>query len=601
MEFQGGREVRLRRSEIFLRISAYIFIITPVIAWHFLHNIYPSGDEAEYLTTLLTVYNKLSSSLFEGLRSMYFERIWKPIFFPFFGLPFLFISNGNIESFLLIWGCFCQIFTLHLLIETLRLRINNSLATIFSIFICLTPSVVMMNLQFMTESALSISLLICFYSLTRFKDEINSKYFIYFLISFSLAMLIRPLEGFFLLGPSFFLLFKESYLHKKITTASLYLSLLGLFSFLILFSILLLQRFIVFQYVALSNKILITSLGIIFLIQMFLFFSKQKRFVNIYVISTVSISFVVYAWYVGFMSELSYWIYECTFGPLTRSMNQLSKASSFFSLVQKLGLIVLAISFIFFSVFSKKNESNRNVNYVYFFLVPSILLIFLGLSTENLETRYYVPSIIILYLSLFVMKIPQGSFLFKRYLVFGFFFVFVFSLSHFRVFTSYPFLHNTRLLFDDIYAPNLGTDFNAWLHRVLRQKIRHDAKVLILTIGNANYENFPPTVEVFDIFKFKLLAQVFNDKISYKSYHSDSDEFNPNTLNIFNEFDNILVGPLENQPDKLWPNGPEALGLYLINNINKGMPIANLKYPEKIKIKINDKSTISYFLFEVKH
>ena len=586
---------------IILRLGAFVCAIVPILVWHQLNKVYPTADQAEYLTSLLTVYNKLSSSLTEGLGSMYFDRIWKPIFFPFVGLPFIFLSQGNIESFLLIWGCFCQIFTCHLLIETLKPKINDLMATTLSVFICLTPSVVAMNLQFMTESALSISLLSCFYACTRFKSEIKTKYFIYFLVSYSLAMLVRPLEGFFLLSPSLFIVFRDAYFQKKITTTSILISFLGMFSFLILFLILLLQRLVGVQYVTLNDDTIIILLSFIYLIQIFVFFLKKEKSLNIYVISTVLISFIVAAWYVGFLSQLAYWIYECTFGPITRNMISLSKASLFFSLAQNSGLIVLVISFIFFNVFSKKNETNRNRNYVYSFVIPAILLVFLGLNTQNEETRYYVPSIVILYLSLLVIKLPRDTILYKRYLVLGFFFIFIYCLSHLRAFTSHSSLQNIRLPFNDISAPNLGVDYNYELYRVLRQKIDQNSRVLILDIGNANYQNFPPTVDVFNLFKFKLLAQDFNDKTSYLSYHSDSAKFNTNILEIINEFDNVLVGPLEYKPDKLWPNGSEALGLYLIENFNKGVATINLKHPETMRLKINDKLIISFLLFKVNH
>ncbi|MBX3710094.1 MAG: hypothetical protein KIT56_06200 [Gammaproteobacteria bacterium] len=181
-------------------ISYFIFAaLLPVLftsLWLLNHSQLPTSDATDYLITGHKIYLHFTENGFwYGLLHFDIARGWRPIFFSVLVAPFLLISHDNL-SFAYHAVTITCVFTSAVYIYLLsRLLLDRWPSIIAANVVCLLPFVLVPGLDFFAEIALFPAVIGSLYHLIQSDYFRHKKHAIGFIICFSLAIVIRPVEA----------------------------------------------------------------------------------------------------------------------------------------------------------------------------------------------------------------------------------------------------------------------------------------------------------------------------------------------------------------------------------------------------------------------
>lgn len=185
-----------RRKEIMCAMLASLAPLIFIISWMITNTQLPTSDATDYFITANRMYEFFTQDgLLSGLKHLVTERGWRPIFFPVLSVPFLLISHGNIVfayhavSALIVLVSAIYVYLL------LRLQLERSSAIVATSLICFLPFFYIPIFIFMGEAALFPAILGTLYHLIQSNYFRQKKHTIGFIICFSLALMIRPVEA----------------------------------------------------------------------------------------------------------------------------------------------------------------------------------------------------------------------------------------------------------------------------------------------------------------------------------------------------------------------------------------------------------------------
>lgn len=178
----------------------YIFaMILPVLfstLWLLKNTQLPVADATDYLTTGHQIYSSFADNgLWRGFLNFYTLRGWRPILFPIFTVPFLFVSHGNITFTFIAVAISCVIASATYVYLFSRLKLDRLSSLIVVNLICLLPFFQAPVLTFFAEAVLFPAVIGTLYHLVQSNYFQNKKHTLGFCICFSLAILIRPVEA----------------------------------------------------------------------------------------------------------------------------------------------------------------------------------------------------------------------------------------------------------------------------------------------------------------------------------------------------------------------------------------------------------------------
>lgn len=102
-------------------ISALVIAVSFMIAWKTHDKIYPANDEGAYFMVSQEIFSAVKETgIFEGLKTAYGHRHWKPILHPVFGALFLGLTDGDVRTAVTLYVVF--LYTLMLSFAYLYLR-----------------------------------------------------------------------------------------------------------------------------------------------------------------------------------------------------------------------------------------------------------------------------------------------------------------------------------------------------------------------------------------------------------------------------------------------------------------------------------------------
>jgi len=164
--------------------------------WVFTNTQLPTSDATDYLNAGNNIYRHFTDNGFwHGLLHFDIPRGWRPIFFSVLTAPFLFLSRGNVFFAYQAVAISCVIASAIYVYLFSRLYLNRISAVITANLICLLPLLQQQVLTFLAECALFPAVMGSLYHLVQSDYFKHKKHSIGFIICFSLAMVIRPVEA----------------------------------------------------------------------------------------------------------------------------------------------------------------------------------------------------------------------------------------------------------------------------------------------------------------------------------------------------------------------------------------------------------------------
>ena len=182
--------------KLFYISLAALFPLIFTCIWLMTNSQLPMADATDYLTTGYNIYRHFSENGFwHGLQDFHIPRGWRPIYFPVFTLPFLLISKGDISFAFQSVAILCVMVSAIYVYRLSRLLLERWSAIIVSNLIVLLPFTQMQVLTFFAESALFPAVIGSIYHLIQSDFFRHRKHRWGFIICFTLAILIRPVEA----------------------------------------------------------------------------------------------------------------------------------------------------------------------------------------------------------------------------------------------------------------------------------------------------------------------------------------------------------------------------------------------------------------------
>ena len=192
--------VNMLRWPMFQKISFFVVSsslpLFCLILWLVRNTQLPTADAANYLSTAINIYHHfIHGGINEGLHSLYFDRGWRPIFFPSLLVPFLGLFHGNLymaSNSMILTTFFISLLYVYLI---MRLRLDTLCAIIATNLIGLLPLFQTQFLTLFAESAFFPCVMASLYHLIKSNYMQDVKQSLSFACFVSLAILIRPVEA----------------------------------------------------------------------------------------------------------------------------------------------------------------------------------------------------------------------------------------------------------------------------------------------------------------------------------------------------------------------------------------------------------------------
>ena len=224
------------KKNIFPFLMALVIPLFFIVCWHLKNSMLPNDDAGDYLRTAVQNYNIFQQDGFwEGLKGIFLVRGWRPIFFPVFVLPFLFLTQGHLLSSVAITLIFLQTIFIIYAYFLLRKWLSPWNTVIGVFFISSVGWIFITPLYFLSEAALiTCTIAACYHLLHSrlFSSVIHTLFFGFWL---GLGLMVRPVKtgftfiwiGLLTLGLSFY--------KKQIRFADLVAVIVPILGFLFLF------------------------------------------------------------------------------------------------------------------------------------------------------------------------------------------------------------------------------------------------------------------------------------------------------------------------------------------------------------------------------
>jgi hypothetical protein len=182
--------------EISSTLLAALLPVIFTILWLSCNSQLPTADATDYLATGHTIYHHFTDNGFwSGLLNFDLARGWRPIFFSVLTVPFLFISHGNVEFAFQATAILCVAASAIYVYLLSRLLLDRVSSVIAANLICLLPLVQLPVLIFFAECALFPAIIGTIYHLIQSDYFRRRSHTLGFVICFSLAIVIRPIEA----------------------------------------------------------------------------------------------------------------------------------------------------------------------------------------------------------------------------------------------------------------------------------------------------------------------------------------------------------------------------------------------------------------------
>lgn len=538
----------------------------PLIIWSFKNSSYPVTDAAEYTSSLMLFYRNFEAgNIVESFIQAYQQRIWKPILFPFYATPFAFIFQGDVKLTLFFYHFLIHAFSTLIIFKLFNKNSHFIKSIFFTLAITTHPMVNSLHFKYLAESSLLFSYLLCFYSYILFFDTGKIKPFAFFWFGVFIGIGARPLESFFILLIPSFLILKRSCRLNILTRWKVIVIVLPLI-YLILRCTYFYLLFLKFGdevnlFEKLNNEWAIIGIFLLYFLISLFSHSRYYQILTLFFLGGVF-------WYGPFLGDLINWIHECTFGKLALLTGHRHKGDFFdfiFSTLSSLNLGVILL-FLFLYLIGTVRAKKLDRGFIFIFL--SLGLFLAGALTENGDLRYYTPSIS-LTMTVFIFFLLQRKNKTPIFIsIITLYLMLQSTLSFMRLFESdSPLIDNSFLSSSIVYPERDDHYFGHVIKKVLlhvQQQSKSKSKVLNLFIGVDRSEIKPGVLSFLDPWSLNLLSM---EKKYPLSFHHAGGEF-PNLSDFLNEailsYDYILIGSLEDVPDKIWSKGQEFYGLELL-------------------------------------
>lgn len=155
----------------------------------------PVSDPANFLSTAVDIYHHyLDQGIWDGIKSCYLVRGWRPIFFPVLIFPFLILTHGNLLISCSLISLFGIILTSIYSYLFFRIDLDRWQAIVAANFIGLLPMIQVQVLGIYAEGILFPCIIGSIYHLIQSNYLRNFKHSLAFSLLFGLAIILRPIE-----------------------------------------------------------------------------------------------------------------------------------------------------------------------------------------------------------------------------------------------------------------------------------------------------------------------------------------------------------------------------------------------------------------------
>lgn len=518
-----------KRHELSFLLGATLFPLLFTLFWLLNNSQLPTADATDYLFTGNSIYHHFSDQGFlYGLLHFDIARGWRPIFFSVFLSPFLLISNGNIH-FAFQAVVICSLIASAMYVYLLaRISLDRLSSLITANLICLLPLVQAPALTFYAESALFPVIIGSIYHLIKSDYFRQRKHNLGFIICFSLALMIRPIEtitALMFVLPVFFIMgWKKNIfsISQIITTATL-----AAFA-IFLFVLFVLKHYLhhrvydakLAQFLYISLQVSAAFFLSLFAGSIWLYFKRkddsknQTPLVKVFFISIV----IVMAWFLPHAFQTYAWIYRTSFGDLAelsssfRMQQPIWNVLSYFTF-QESFLVVSGVFFIaIISAILNKREALKIIlssSFCYLLLLIPFSLWEI-LNTFQTGIRKLNPAFPALLIALLLVGLQKGKW-YKS-----------------RVFTACllliaQFYFSLSVIYPSLQLASLQNLMGVYPAPINLQPNPHDE---LLKFFNAEMNKFPDTIITLhvnatsilpiDPYLLMLMKNIRNDKYTLK-------------------------------------------------------------------------------------
>lgn len=400
-------------------LCTLLLALIPISFWHFHNSAYPlNWDSAHYMYDAFNGYNVLLKDGFLAFlkSSLLIDRHWRGTLTPVLFTFFLFIFKGkllvaSIAANLVFFSSLCIA-----VFKICRLYLSNFQSLLLTVVILNTPWVFSAGFYYMSELLyFSFGAWCIFYwlqsNLGEFSIETNKS-----LIFFSLSLMIRPVESLLFLGIlylfSVFRQWKSQLIRAQHIT---------IFSGLVCWMII--HLVIDYRFDFNSSSPVIKSvlfLEILIVSICFVRFIKLKSSL----LYSLTISMItVFLWYFLESKKFIGWLMLSTFGSVSNFQSEFQIKnygwSPFLKLLKSVGVFPVMIVLILIIIhFLFKKYKLKFPTEIRILMIASLFLPFIGLATNNDETRIYFANFLFFFwgsmaflilnfrLSAFVLMLP---------------------------------------------------------------------------------------------------------------------------------------------------------------------------------------------------
>lgn len=362
-------------SEYAAILAAIIIPLTYTVLWLSSNTQLPVNDAANYMYTAVTMSQHFTDhSIWHGLKHFFSVRGWRPIFFPNIALPFMLIFHDNLFATYWAVAMLCVASTATYLYLFFRIELDRVSALIATWLVGLLPFVQSQIIMFYAESALFPCMIGTLYHLIKSDYLRNRPHTIGFVILYSLALMIRPVEAIshmiFVMPIFLFIGWKKNIFTSKQLSSLVTVAVFSIFVFSLAAS----KKYLSFKVLPLMDdggpldvrmaSIMINLLkmsAIAFFICLVVFIGiKLRDYLTIKSPANLNqplilpafsaISIVTLLWFVPFAFETYEWIYRTSLGDVAQNTGSLTGAHFSWNVLllylREEGLLVISSIFI---------------------------------------------------------------------------------------------------------------------------------------------------------------------------------------------------------------------------------------------------------------
>ena len=214
--------------DILIIIFSSLIPICLMVFWHSNNHSLPISDANDFIGTAGKITNFFyNGEFFEGMKSLYSEKPWRPLSFHLFLFPFMLISNNNILFTTICVHSVCLFFIIFYAYLIFIRNCDSKIICFFgSAFIGLLSSSFFPGGMIMfAETAFTPAIIATLYHLYYSEYLCVKRQSILFLIALLIAVTVRPIEAILYLAPVLSYFFYTGY-KKEIFSFNLILNIL---------------------------------------------------------------------------------------------------------------------------------------------------------------------------------------------------------------------------------------------------------------------------------------------------------------------------------------------------------------------------------------